>query len=270
LRPRRGGRAPCLLIDNPGEIFVDVATRKHGALRMETRTGDLRLWLFFAPTPAELLRDYTDLTGRMERPPLWALGFQQCRWSYMSADRVREIARGFRTRRIPCDVVYMDIDYMQDYLVFTWNTKTFSEPPALLKELKAEGFSPLCIIDPGVGIRPGYFAYDEGLKQQGFFCRHLNGELFTGRVWPGEVHMPDFTHPETRTTWANWQQTHLLDLGIAGVWNDMNEPAIFGDSSAARNSPRTWCTTISVYTGRTCGFTTPTGSAWRRRAARAS
>ncbi len=224
-------------IDNPGEVFVDVATRKHGALRMETRTGDLRLWLFFAPTPAELIRDYTDLTGRMERPPLWALGFQQCRWSYMSADRVREIARGFRTRRIPCDVVYMDIDYMQDYLVFTWNTKTFPEPLALLKELKAEGFSPLCIIDPGVGIRPGYFAYDEGLKQQGFFCRHLNGELFTGRVWQGEVHMPDFTNPETRTTWANWQQTHLLDLGIVGVWNDMNEPAIFGDSSGCKEFP---------------------------------
>ncbi|MCC6545960.1 DUF4968 domain-containing protein [Candidatus Sumerlaeota bacterium] len=226
-----------MFIDNPGELFIDVGKSDPSALQMETRHGDLKLWLMFGETPARVLELYTALTGRMSLPPYWALGFQQCRWSYMSAERVREIAHEYRSRRIPCDVIYLDIDYMQDYAVFTWNVKTFPEAKTLIGDLTKDGFTTLCIVDPGVAIREGYEAYDVGLTTSGFFLRHETGELFTGRVWPGEVHMPDFTNPETRKLWAEWQQSALLDMGIAGIWNDMNEPAIFGTECGSREFP---------------------------------
>ncbi|HNM45779.1 MAG TPA: glycoside hydrolase family 31 protein [Candidatus Sumerlaeota bacterium] len=226
-----------MFVDNPGELFFDVGISDPAALHVETRHGDLKLWLMFEETPALVLRDYTELTGRMELPPLWALGFQQCRWSYMTADRVREIAREYRTRRIPCDVIYLDIDYMQDFAVFTWNAKTFAEPESLIGDLGKDGFTTLCIVDPGVAIRTGYHAYDIGMTTTGFFLRHESGELFVGKVWPGEVHMPDFTNPQTRRLWGEWQQRALLDVGIAGIWNDMNEPAIFGNECGSREFP---------------------------------
>ncbi|MEO8377334.1 MAG: TIM-barrel domain-containing protein [Candidatus Sumerlaeota bacterium] len=226
-----------MFIDNPGELFFDVGISDPSAMHVETRHGDLKLWLMFAETPAEVLAQYTALTGRMELPPLWALGFQQCRWSYMTADRVREIAREYRARRIPCDVIYLDIDYMQDYAVFTWNAKTFADPEGLIGDLAMDGFTTLCIVDPGVAIRAGYHAYDLGMTTTGFFLRHENGELFSGKVWPGEVHMPDFTSPAVRKLWGEWQQAALLDVGIAGIWNDMNEPAIFGNECGSKDFP---------------------------------
>ena len=216
------------LVDNPGDVLVDAGHGARGEMRIETATGDLDVYLFFEDTPAALIEQYTELTGRMARPPMWALGYQQCRWSYPTAARVEEVAGEFRKRRIPCDVIYMDIDYMQDYLVFTWSDERFPDHEAVLARLTTAGFSPLCIIDPGVGIKPGYFAYDEGIREPWFFLRAPDGQPIIERVWPGDVHHPDFTHPAVRERWSRWQGEHLLAKGIAGVWNDMNEPAIFG------------------------------------------
>ncbi|CAN5274029.1 glycoside hydrolase family 31 protein [soil metagenome] len=233
-----GASAPHgFFVDNPGELIFDVGRTIPDELRIDVKTGDLTLWLFFEDTPAEILEEYTALTGRMLRPPMWALGYQQCRWSYKTAERVREVAGEFRRRRIPCDVIYMDIDYMDAFRVFTWNPEAFADEETLLRDLRDEGFSPLCIIDPGVAIQPGYFAYEEGLKTPGFFLSDKSGELIVERVWPGDVHMPDFTNPQTRKIWGQWQAESLLAIGIAGVWNDMNEPAVFATTTPTREFP---------------------------------
>lgn len=224
-------------LDNPGELIFEVGLKTPGVFRMETRTGDLRLWLFFEDTPARLIEEYTALTGRMERPPLWALGFQQCRWSYMSADRIREIAHEYRTRQLPCDVVYLDIDYMEKYRVFTWNTETFPEPEQLLSDLRNDGFRAICIVDPGVAVAPGYEPYEVGMQTPGFFLCDAKGVPLVEKVWPGEVHMPDFTLPQTQYLWGQWQGKALLDKGIAGIWNDMNEPAVFSDKCFTHDFP---------------------------------
>ncbi len=219
-----------LFLDNPGEAIFDIGFTEQGIWSVEARTGEIQLWLLFQESPAKILSAYSDLTGRMERPPLWSLGYQQCRWSYMSESRVREVAREFRDRRIPCDVIYFDIDYMEDYRVFTWSKTRFPEPEKLLSDLTREGFAPIVIVDPGVAIHPGYEVYDAGMREDWFFLKTLKDELVVERVWPGEVHHPDFTHPRVREIWGDWQTRTLSQIGVAGIWNDMNEPAVFPDA----------------------------------------
>ncbi len=226
-----------VFVDNPGELFFRVGQPDPGIFRIETRTGDMRLWLFFEDTPAELISEYTELTGRMERPPMWALGFQQCRWSYETADRVREVAAEYRKRRIPCDVIYLDIHYMDRYRVFTWSPDGFPEPEKLLGDLRDAGFRVVTIVDPGVAVAEDYHACKAGLAEDWFFLRRLDGELVVETVWPGRVHLPDFTHPSVRRIWGNWQHAHLVSPGVSGIWNDMNEPALFSDGPLCRDLP---------------------------------
>ena len=226
-----------LFVDNPGELFFRVGQPEREAFRIETRTGDLRLWLLFEDTPADLLAEYTELTGRMERPPMWALGFQQCRWSYETADRVREVAAEYRKRRIPCDVIYLDIHYMDRYRVFTWSPEGFPEPEVLLEELREDGFRVVTIVDPGVAVAEDYHACEAGLAEDWFFLRRIDGEYVVETVWPGKVHLPDFTHPGVRRIWGNWQHEHLVAAGVSGIWNDMNEPALFSDGPLCRDLP---------------------------------
>lgn len=227
-----GAEGPsALFLDNPGKVDFDIGMAHPEEMRMRTEFGDFRLWIFVEDTPAELLREYSALTGRMERPPLWAIGYQQCRYSYFPEERVREVAKTFREKRIPCDVIYFDIDYMDRYRVFTWDADRFPDPEGLLRDMAEMGYSTITIVDPGIAIAPGYFAYDAGVAEPHFFLKNHQGEYVSVRVWPGETYMPDFTHPETRTLWADWICEHLLAKGIDGIWNDMNEPAALGDSS---------------------------------------
>lgn len=237
LPPAREAMPHGFFLDNPGEVVFDAATARRGVLAMESKTGEFHLWLSFEETVADVLRVYTEMTGRMERPPLWALGFQQCRWSYETETRVREVASGFRDRRIPCDVIYLDIHYMDRYRVFTWNDDRFPEPERMIADLSADGFSTIVIVDPGVAIAEDYAVYREGMEQDGFFLRTLDGELIIEEVWPGKVHHPDFTSPKVRETWGRWQKESLLDIGVAGIWNDMNEPACFGTETITRDYP---------------------------------
>jgi alpha-glucosidase len=158
-------------------------------------------------------------------PPLWALGNQQCRYSYGSADELREIAHNFRVRDIPCDVLYLDIDYMDGYRVFTWNREAFPEPEKLVAELKEQGFNVVAIVDPGIKVDEHYSVYREG-RARGLYCKTQGGEEFHNVVWPGVCAFPDFTNPETRAWWGENHQA-LLDVGVAGIWCDMNEPSLF-------------------------------------------
>ncbi|MDZ5010257.1 alpha-glucosidase, partial [Clostridium perfringens] len=158
-------------------------------------------------------------------PQLWTLGYQQCRWSYAPQERVMEIAKAFREKNIPCDTIYLDIDYMDDFRVFTWDKKKFKDPKAFTDELKEMGFKVVTIIDPGVKIDKGYNIYDEGIKNE-YFAKDKDGIVYKNRVWPGDSVYPNFMSSKVRSWWAENQKI-MIDSGVSGIWNDMNEPASF-------------------------------------------
>ena len=188
--------------------------------------GEMDYYFIHHTHIADIIKSYTWLTGRMEIPPLWALGYQQCRWSYTPDSEALNIARTFREKKIPIDVIYLDIDYMDQYKIFTWNPKDFPDPQGLIKELRDMNLRTAVIVDPGIKVEKGYQAYDEGVAQD-YFVKYPNGDLWTAQVWPGWCHFPDFTKPEAREWWGNLFKGYV-DLGIEGFWNDMNEIATWG------------------------------------------
>ncbi|MFT3843083.1 MAG: glycoside hydrolase family 31 protein [Myxococcaceae bacterium] len=214
------GQVVGLFIDNPHRAWVDVGSNE---VRFTARGGPLKVFAI-SGTPAQVLERYTALTGRPPLPPMWAFGFHQSRYSYYPAARVAEVAREFRQRRIPCDVLHLDIDYMDGYRCFTWHPQHFARPRELTAELHRQGFKALTIIDPGIKVDPGYRVYDEG-RAGDHFIKWPDGEPFTGPVWPGACHFPDFSAERTRRWWGE-QYEGLLDDGIDAIWNDMNEIAL--------------------------------------------
>ncbi|MBX6380683.1 MAG: glycoside hydrolase family 31 protein [Thermoflavifilum aggregans] len=191
--------------------------------------GEMNYYFFGASTVAAILQDYTALTGRMPMPPLWSLGYQQCRYSYMSQQQLLDVARRFRQDSLPCDVIYCDIDYMRGYRVFTWNPETYPDPKSMTDTLKKLGMHLVTIIDPGIKIDSnGYEPYLSGLAH-GYFARYPDGKPYTGSVWAGRSHFPDFTREDVRQWWGQQFQV-LVNSGVTGFWNDMNEPAAWGQN----------------------------------------
>ncbi len=190
--------------------------------------GELNYYFLGGSTVARVIEEYTALTGRMEMPPLWSLGYQQCRWSYYPESEVLDLARTFREKKIPADVIYLDIHYMDEYKVFTWHPERFPTPGAMNDTLGNMGYHLVTIIDPGIKVQKGYFASDEGTAN-GYFITYPSGKNYVGEVWPGRCNFPDFTHPEVRRWWGR-SLSRLVDSGVAGFWNDMNEPATWGQS----------------------------------------
>ncbi|MFT3868348.1 MAG: glycoside hydrolase family 31 protein [Nibricoccus sp.] len=176
-------------------------------------------------SPAGVLQALAELTGKMPLPPRWALGYQQCRWSYYPDQRVREIADQFRQRKIPCDVLWMDIDYMDGFRVFTFEKKGFPDPAGLNAYLHERGFKSVWMIDPGVKVDRTYKLFNDG-SARNVWVKTAAGSDFVGDVWPGACVFPDFTRPETRSWWSGLYRD-FIRTGIDGVWNDMNEPAVF-------------------------------------------
>lgn len=177
-------------------------------------------------SPQDVLRSLGKLVGTMPLPPRWALGYHQCRYSYEPDSRVREIADEFRTRRIPCDVIWMDIDYMDGFRIFTFDPKKFPDPAATNAYLHEHGYHTVWMIDPGVKAEKGYRVFDSGTEADAWIKDGAEDKPFIGNVWPGACVFPDFTRPETRAWWAGLYKDFVA-TGIDGVWNDMNEPAVF-------------------------------------------
>ncbi|ASU32921.1 glycoside hydrolase family 31 protein [Mucilaginibacter xinganensis] len=218
-----------LFFDNTYKSYFDFgATTNEQMSWFGADGGDMNYYFFGAQSVGEIIEDYTWLTGRMEMPPLWSLGYQQCRWSYMSAAEVLNIAENFRKEKIPADVLYCDIDYMEGFKIFTWNKETFAEPESFIAKLKAMNFRLVTIVDPGIKVEPGYQQYDEGLANN-YFATYPNGENYTADVWPGSCHFPDFFREDVREWWGA-AFSALTEPGVEGFWNDMNEPAAWGQN----------------------------------------
>jgi len=219
------GRAHGIFLDNTCRTSFDMGKESRDAYSFGAEAGELNYYFFAGPSPRSVLARFTELVGRMPLPPRWALGFQQCRWSYPTETRVKEIARGFRDRKIPCDVIYLDIDYMDGYRIFTWNRKNFPDPPRMIGELARDGFKIAVIVDPGIKVDSSYGAFQSGLAGNQF-VRYPDGRLYTGKVWPGVCAFPDFTSSKARAWWGS-NFAGLVRDGIRGWWNDMNEPSVF-------------------------------------------
>ncbi len=217
------GAAYGVFFDQNARGLLDCGATDATALTYVTDGPDLVVYLFTGPALSDVLARYTALTGRMPPVPRWSLGYQQSRWSYSSATEVREIADAFRAHQIPCDAIYLDIDYMRGFRDFTFDPERFPDPPALISALQSQGFQVVPIIDPGIKVDPEYDVYAAGLEH-GYFARGADGQPYGGYVWPGRSVWADFARPEVRAWWGE-QHRVLLDAGVAGIWDDMNEPS---------------------------------------------
>ncbi|MVN79186.1 DUF4968 domain-containing protein [Hymenobacter sp. HMF4947] len=215
-----------IFFDNTFKAFFDFAAERADVTSFWAEGGEMNYYFIYGPTLLEVTEEYTRLTCPPDLPPLWTLGYHQCKWSYFPEGNVKAIAQGLRERRIPCDAIYLDIDYMDGYRCFTWHPQHFPEPKRMVQELAQDGFKTVVIIDPGIKIDPDYSVYQEGLKND-FFCRRADGPLMRGSVWPGQCNFPDYTRPQVREWWAGLFEGLIKEVGVRGVWNDMNEPAVF-------------------------------------------
>jgi len=188
--------------------------------------GDMNYYFIYSANIRNIISQYTKLTGRIHIPPIWALGFQQSRWSYYPDSKVLNIARTFREKKIPIDVLHLDIHYMDAYKIFTWHPERFSKPSVMLGKLKEDGIHTVVIVDPGIKVEKGYKAYEEGVKQN-YFIKYPDGQDYTAQVWPGWCHFPDFTKPVVRQWWGN-NFAPMINDGVEGFWTDMNEIASWG------------------------------------------
>ena len=220
------GIAYGIFFDNSFRTNFDFDTQETGTTLFSADGGELNYYFLNGPSLSEVARSYARLTGTHALPPIWALGYHQCRWSYHPDSHVREIAAEFRDRKIPCDAIYLDIDYMDGYRCFTWDKNAFPNPKLLVDDLREMGFQTVTMIDPGIKEDPGYAVYREGLEQN-MFLRTVDGLVAKAPVWPGFCAFPDYTHPDVRAWWGNLYTSLYNDIGVAGFWNDMNEPAVF-------------------------------------------
>jgi alpha-glucosidase len=214
-----------IFFDNTFRTLFDFGRERQDVSSFWARGGEMNYYFIYGPSLLQVAEEYTRVTGTPELPPLWALGYHQCRWSYSPDMKVLEIAAEFRKRQIPCDVLYLDIDYMEGFRCFTFSGDCFPDPAKLAKEIGKMGFKMVVIIDPGIKVDPDYSMYQEGVAKN-YFCKRGDGALMEGDVWPGKCVFPDFTNPEVRKWWSGLFKD-LVAKGVRGVWNDMNEPAVF-------------------------------------------
>jgi alpha-glucosidase len=228
----RNGRAHGIFLDNTFRSSIDVGHETQELLALGVPGGELDYYFIDGPSPKQVIERYTALTGRTPLPPRWALGYHQCRYSYYPESKVRYIAQSFRERAIPADTIWLDIHYLDNYKPFTWDRERFPDPKKLISDLRAQGFRVVTILDPHPKKEPGYLPYDSG-KAGDHFVKNPDGSDYVGPVWPanapvnpGPSVFPDFSKPAAREWWGGLYKL-LTDVGVAGIWNDMNEPAVF-------------------------------------------
>lgn len=214
-----------VFFDYAGNVTFDIGYTHRDTLRITPSDWNLDVYVITGESEKDIVKRFRKLIGRSYIAPKWAFGYGQSRWGYKDAKDIREVAAEYRKRNIPLDSIYMDIDYMERYKDFTIDEEAFPEFEAFCDGMKEQGIHLVPIIDAGVKIEEGYDVYEEGVKNN-YFCKDTNGRDFVGAVWPGRVHFPDFLMPATRK-WFGEKYAFLLEKGIDGFWNDMNEPAIF-------------------------------------------
>ena len=241
-------RAYGIFFDNSYRSQFDFGASGQEQITFAADGGEMNYYFFYGPEIKKIVGRYTELTGRMPMPPMWALGNQQSRWSYYPQAVAEDIVRRYREEDLPLDVLYLDIHYMQGYRVFTWDTTRFPDPKAFTDKLRQQGVKVITIVDPGVKFQPpindakdqttrpeltpqdkSYYVYNQG-HDKNLFMRRKDGNLYIGKVWPGEAVYLDFTREDARRWWGAMHRAYT-ENGVAGIWNDMNEPSDFVDQT---------------------------------------
>ena len=258
LAVRPDGTSFGVLADTTYRCEIDTGATDPNQIRFTADGPTFPIIVIERDDPSAVVQELSRLTGRMPLPPKWALGYNQCRYSYFPEARVREIAKGFRDHKMPCDVIWFDIDYMEAFRIFSFDRGHFPDPKKLNADLLAQGFHNVWMIDPGMksrgergpadrpqaeldaepaaarDARKAEVAKYEKMLADGdahdVWVKRAGGKPFEGEVWPGWCKFPDYTRPDVRTWWAGLYKD-FIGQGITGVWNDMNEPAVFNVKS---------------------------------------
>ncbi|HXB61117.1 MAG TPA: glycoside hydrolase family 31 protein [Candidatus Acidoferrales bacterium] len=232
----RRGESHGIFLDNTWRSYFDIGHEQRNLLTFGADGGDIDYYFINGPDPKQVIERYTALTGRTPLPPLWSLGYNQCRWSYYPESRVRLLADTFRSKNVPADGLWLDIHYMDGYKPFTWDHDRFPDPKKMISDLRAQGFHLVTILDGHPPALKGYAPYDEGIAGNDF-VKNPDGSVYEGPVWPSQAAkdpapsvFPDFSRPATREWWGSLYKS-LLDVGVAGIWNDMDEPSVFNTPS---------------------------------------
>lgn len=220
-----GERTFGLFIDYPTKLVFDIGYTKMNELVISAERADLKVYIIDGESPLDIVKQFRKLIGKSYIPPKFAFGYGQSRWGYKTAEDFRNVVKQYRENHVPIDMLYMDIDYMDSYKDFTVNEEEFPDFKAFVDEMKGQNIHLVPIIDAGVKIEAGYDVYEEG-KNLGYFCKKADGSDFEAAVWPGLTHFPDVLNPDARV-WFGEKYGRLIEAGIDGFWNDMNEPAIF-------------------------------------------
>jgi alpha-glucosidase len=220
------GVASGIFLDNTYRTHFNFNKNDDGQVLLTAEGGELNYYFISGPLLTDVARRYHQLTGTHPLPPMWALGYHQCRWSYYPESIVRDLAHRFRTERIPCDAIYLDIDYMDEYRCFTWNTDYFPNPKQMINDLRQQGYRTVVMIDPGIKDDPDYEVWKSGIEGD-HYVRSSDGQVANAPVWPGFCVFPDYTRPATRAWWGRLYKDLYVEKGVGGFWNDMNEPAVF-------------------------------------------
>jgi len=214
-----------LYVDDPGAVTFDLGYTRGDEAVITSENGNFSAYYIEADSLIGAVKEFRHMIGRSYLPPKWGLGYIQSRWGYVTEEDLREVARNHRERHIPLDMLSMDIDYMEDFKDFTWDTKKFPDLKAMIADFKADNLRVVPIIDAGVKLCPGDPTYDEGVEKD-YFVKKKDGSTFVGAVWPGKAVFPDFMRNDVRQ-WFGDKYHGMLEAGVEAFWNDMNEPAIF-------------------------------------------
>lgn len=244
----QNGEAYGLFFDNSYRTYFDFGQSTQDYAAFSAEGGEMNYYFLWGPSIKKILTRYADLTGHMPMPPMWALGNQQSRWSYYPHTVAEEVVRRYRAHDLPLDVLHLDIHYMQDYRVFTWDTSRFPSPRAFTEKLGQQGVKVVSLVDPGVKYQPpalgtkdatsnpeltpqnkSYYVFNQG-QTNDFFLKRKGGDLYIGKVWPGDAVFVDYTLEGARRWWGDLYRAYT-DNGVAGIWTDMNEPADFVDQT---------------------------------------
>lgn len=229
----RDGSAFGIIADNTWRQQIELTD----SIRFISEGPAFRVIVILRNSPQEIVKELATLTGKIDLPPLWALGYQQSRYSYVPDTRIKSIADTFRLKKLPCDVLWMDIDYMDHFKIFSFDKNKIPDPKGLNDYLHKKGFKTVWMINPGVKVEKNYFVYESG-NEGNHWVKDEKGQFFKGIVWPGICVFPDFTRPETCEWWSNLYPDFMA-TGINGIWNDMNEPSVF-DGPDGTMPPNNW------------------------------